>query len=190
MIWMGIDIGSRRFGVAVSDAGGIIAHPLTTFDAGKDGAPPLAELTELVADRGVGGIVVGLPRRLDGTFGPEARAAEAVAEQLRAALGVRVELWDERLTSIQAERMLIDAGVRRKKRREATDRIAAALILQGFLDRQAMARVVTVEPTADAEAIAADAEAIAADADIAAAEPVTAAEPGAKGRPATGATGR
>ncbi|MCH7826234.1 MAG: RuvX/YqgF family protein, partial [Acidobacteria bacterium] len=66
MIWMGIDIGNRRVGVAVSDAGGIIAHPLTTLDAGKGGALPLAQLTELVADREVGGIVVGLPRRLDG----------------------------------------------------------------------------------------------------------------------------
>ncbi len=146
MIWMGIDIGSRRVGVAVSDASGIIAHPLATLDAGAGGALPLAQLTELVADRKVGGIVVGLPRRLDGTHGPEARTAEAVAEQLRAELGVRVELWDERLTSVQAERMLVDAGVRRKKRREVTDRIAAALILQGFLDRQAMAAGATIEP--------------------------------------------
>ena len=150
MIWMGIDIGSRRVGVAVSDAGGIIAHPLTTLDAGKDGALPLVPLTELVADREVGGIVVGLPRRLDGTHGPEALAAEAVAEQLRAELGIRVELWDERLTSVQAERLLVDAGVRRKKRKGATDRIAAALILQGFLDRQGMARTPEAEPAAGA----------------------------------------
>ncbi len=148
MIWMGIDIGSRRVGVAVSDAGGIIAHPLATLDTGKDGSLPLGPLTELVSDRQVGGIVVGLPRRLDGTHGPEARAAEAVAEQLRAELGIRVELWDERLTSVQAERLLVDAGVRRAKRRGATDRIAAALILQGFLDRQALTRAAEAEPVA------------------------------------------
>ena len=171
MIWMGIDIGSRRVGVAVSDAGGIIAHPLTTLDAGTGGALPLARLTELVADREVGGIVVGLPRRLDGTHGPEARAAEAVAEQLRAELGVRVELWDERLTSVQAERLLVDAGVRRKKRREATDRIAAALILQGFLDRQAMVTTSAAEPAANAE-------------------PAADTEPISDAEPATGATER
>ena len=139
MVWMGIDLGSRRIGIAVSDTSGIIAQPLTTLDAGKGGALPVAQLAELVAAKGVGGIVVGLPRRLDGSHGPEADSAAAVAEQLRTELDVPVELWDERLTSVQAERLLVDAGVRRNKRKGATDRIAAALILQGFLDRQTVA---------------------------------------------------
>lgn len=138
MIWMGLDIGSRRIGVAISDPSGIIAQPLTTLDTAPQGAMPLGALRDLIADRGVGGIVVGLPRRLDGSHGPEAEAAEAVAVRLRAETGLRVELWDERLTSVQAERLLIDAGVRRKQRKGVTDRIAAALILQGFLDRQAI----------------------------------------------------
>lgn len=138
MIWMGLDLGSRRIGVAISDARGIIAQPLTTLEARGRGTVPLEELRALIDERGVGGVVVGLPRRLDGSHGPEADAAEAVAEHLRAALDVRIELWDERLTSAQAERLLVDAGVRRKRRQGATDRIAAALILQGFLDHQSI----------------------------------------------------
>lgn len=138
MIWMGLDIGRRRIGVAVSDPSGIIAQPLTTLDATKQGEMPFGALRDLIAERGARGIVVGLPRRLDGSHGPEAEAAEAVAERLRVEVGLRVELWDERLTSVQAERLLIDAGVRRKQRKGATDRIAAALILQGFLDHRSL----------------------------------------------------
>ena len=136
MTWMGIDIGHRRYGVAVSDGSGSIAYPLTTLSAGKGGAPPIEALAKLVAERKIVGVVVGLPERMDGSHGPEARNAELVAEQLRVELGVVVELWDERLTTAEAERLLIMAGVRRKKRKGATDRIAAAIILQSFLDRQ------------------------------------------------------
>ena len=134
MIWLALDLGERRIGVAVSDDAGIMAHPLTTLETGKRGGFPLDALRRLLEERSVDGIVVGLPRRLDGTHGPEAQAAEAVAEELRAALDLPIETWDERLTTVEAERLLIEAGVRRKRRRGATDRIAAALILQGFLD--------------------------------------------------------
>jgi putative Holliday junction resolvase len=137
MIWLALDLGSRRIGAAVSDPGGTIAVPLTTLSAGRDGALPLAQIRELVRSREVQGIVVGLPRRLDGSHGPAAQAAEAAAARLRAELGLPVELWDERLTSVEAERLLVEAGVRRKRRRGATDRVAAALILQGFLDHRA-----------------------------------------------------
>ncbi len=136
MRWMGIDIGERRYGVALSDEDGVIAYPLTTLFAEKGGAAPLQALAKLVSERNVVGIVVGLPARMDGRHGPEARNAEVVAEQLRTELGMPVELWDERLTTAEAERLLVMAGVRRKKRRGATDRIAAAIILQSFLDRQ------------------------------------------------------
>lgn len=139
MIWLALDLGSRRVGVAVSDPGGTLALPVATLTTGKDGALPLAEVRELVASRGAHGIVVGLPRRLDGSHGPEAQAAAAVAARLRCELGLPVELWDERLTSVEAERLLVQAGVRRKRRRGATDRIAATLILQGFLDHRAAA---------------------------------------------------
>lgn len=137
MTWLALDLGSRRIGAAVSDPGGTIAVPLKTLEAGRDGSLPLAAIRELIRSREVQGIVVGLPRRLDGTHGPEARAAEATAERLHAELGLPVELWDERLTSVEAERLLVEAGVRRKRRRGATDRLAATLILQGFLDQRA-----------------------------------------------------
>lgn len=136
MIWLALDPGSRRIGVAISDDAGTIAVPLRTLEVGKRGDFPIDALRELVRSRHVEGIVVGLPRRLDGTHGPEAEAAAALAERLAAELGLPVELWDERLTSVEAERLLVDAGVRRKKRRGATDRIAATLILQGFLDHR------------------------------------------------------
>lgn len=146
MIWIALDLGSRRIGVAISDPAGIIAQPHTTLDSGAKGAFPLSELRRLIAERNVGGIVVGLPRRLDGSHGPAAQAAETLAQQLRDELDLPVELWDERLTSVQAERLLVDAGVRRKKRRGATDRIAAALILQGFLDHRAATAPAVADP--------------------------------------------
>ncbi|HEX9700455.1 MAG TPA: Holliday junction resolvase RuvX [Acidobacteriota bacterium] len=136
MSCLGLDIGARRIGVAVSDAADLMALPLTTLETGAGGQLPLGRLRELVAERGVETIVVGLPLRLDGRSGPEAHGAEAAAEELRAALGVAVVLWDERLTSAEAERLLIEAGMSRRRRKGATDRIAAALILQGYLDRQ------------------------------------------------------
>ena len=151
MIWMALDLGARRIGVAVTDDAGIMAHPVTTLETDRRGAFPLDALRALIDERGVGGIVVGLPRRLDGTFGPEAQAAEALADELRGALGMRVELWDERLTTVEADRLLIEAGVRRNKRRGAADRIAAALILQGFLDHHDGSDAATGEPGPDGE---------------------------------------
>lgn len=146
MIWIALDPGSRRIGVAISDPSGIIAQPLTTLEGGAKGNFPLPDLRRLIAERNVDGVVIGLPRRLDGSHGPEAQAAEALARQLRDELDLPVELWDERLTSVQAERLLVDAGVRRKKRRGATDRIAAALILQGFLDHRAATAPAVADP--------------------------------------------
>jgi putative Holliday junction resolvase len=145
MTWIALDPGSRRIGVAISDDRGIIATPLATLEAGKGGVFPWAALRALIEEREVDGIVVGLPCRLDGSYGPEAQAAEELAQQLRDDMELPVELWDERLTSVEAERLLIEAGVRRKKRRGATDRIAAALILQGFLDHRSMTAGAAVE---------------------------------------------
>jgi putative Holliday junction resolvase len=141
MIWMALDPGSRRIGVAVSNDEGTIAVPLQTLDVPRRGGFPMDAVRALVTAREVGGIVVGLPRRLDGSHGPEAEASERLAQRLRDELGLPVELWDERLTSVEAERLLVQAGVRRKKRKGATDRIAASLILQGFLDHRAAAGV-------------------------------------------------
>jgi putative holliday junction resolvase len=130
---LAVDPGSRRVGLAVSDPSGTIAQPLATLDA-----EPLDTLPERLA--GIAGryevtrIVVGLPRRLDGSFGPEAKAARALADAVRKASRLPVEMVDERLTTAQAERSMIAGGVRRARRRATIDGVAATLLLQSHLD--------------------------------------------------------
>ena len=138
MVCMGLDVGTRRIGVALSDTLAMIAQPFSTLRAGPGGGMPLAEIRSIVEDRDVEVIVVGLPLRMDGTHGPAAETATVVAKELEADLGVEVVLEDERLTSVEAERLLVEAGVRRQNRKGATDRVAAALILQSYLDRRAL----------------------------------------------------
>ena len=138
MVCMGLDIGKRRIGVAISDTLAMIAQPFTTLQAGRGGTIPLAEIRAIVEERNVAVVVVGLPLHMDGTHGPEAEAATAVAKELEVDLGVEVVLEDERLTSVEAERLLIEAGVRREARKGTTDRVAAALILQSYLDHRAV----------------------------------------------------
>lgn len=135
--WLGLDVGERRIGVAVSDPGGVFAQPLTTLDLGREGREAVLErLGELARARDVGGVVVGLPRHMSGDEGVGAEAARRFAELLERRLGLPVEMWDERLSSVEAERRLVEAGVRRRKRREVVDRVAAAIVLQAFLDRR------------------------------------------------------
>lgn len=133
MVWLALDIGERRIGVAVSDPQEIIAQPLCTLTVERRGKFPLAELKGLLGERQAEGVVVGLPRRLDGGEGPQAAAARELARRLEGELEVPVVLWDERLSSVEAERRLLEAGIRRRRRREVTDRVAAALVLEGFL---------------------------------------------------------
>jgi putative Holliday junction resolvase len=130
---LAIDPGSKRIGVALSDPGRILAQPLTTLDRRSDRRDAEA-IKALAAAHEVVAIVVGLPINMDGSRGPACAAAEVLLERLRLVCGVPVVGWDERLTSAQAERLLVSAGVRRdERRRGATDRIAAALILESFL---------------------------------------------------------
>jgi putative Holliday junction resolvase len=133
---LALDPGTRRIGVAISDPTGTIAQPLTTVPA-EPAASLVARLAALAAEREVERLVVGLPRRMDGGLGPEARAARALAEDLRHATGLPVSLVDERLTSVAAERTLLAGGASRARRRQLTDQVAAALILQTYLDRSA-----------------------------------------------------
>jgi putative Holliday junction resolvase len=130
---LAVDPGSRRVGVALSDEGGVIAQPLTAVDA--EPAQSLPErLVALAREHEAAELVVGLPRRLDGTQGPEARAARELGEHLRALSGLKVTMVDERLTSAAAERSLKAAGHKRARRRQLSDQVAAALILQTYLD--------------------------------------------------------
>lgn len=130
---MGVDLGAKRTGVAVS--AGSIAHPLTVVEAG--GSELVDRLTELARSEGVTEIVVGDPIRLDGTRGAAAEQARETAECLRRATGLDVRLWDERLTTAEAERALIEGGMRRRRRRAVVDKLAAAVLLQSYLDARA-----------------------------------------------------
>jgi putative Holliday junction resolvase len=130
---LAIDPGSKRIGLAVSDPLGKIAQPLTQIPAEPAETLP-GRLAELARELEAESVVVGLPRRMDGSSGPEARAARELAARLRQDTGLPVTLVDERLTSVAAERALLAAGHRRRRRRELTDAVAAALILQTFLE--------------------------------------------------------
>lgn len=130
---LAVDPGSRRVGVAVSDPSGTIAQPLTALSADPENTL-VERLAALAREQEATALVVGLPRRLSGRLGPEGQAARGLADALRKATGLPVTLVDERLTSAAAERALLSAGLSRAKRRRLSDQVAAALILQTFLD--------------------------------------------------------
>jgi putative holliday junction resolvase len=132
---LAVDSGTKRVGLALSDPTGTIAQPLTTIEAEPRGTLA-ARLADLAREKDVSKIVVGLPRRMDGSLGPEAKAARRLATELRGTSGLPVELVDERLTTAAAEKALLEEGVRREKRRASIDRVAAALLLQAHLDRK------------------------------------------------------
>ncbi len=130
---MGLDRGGRRIGVAVSDLAGFLASPVGTIEVRGKGEG-LAEVAEWVRRYEPARIVVGLPLLLDGTEGEEAHTVRAWVEQLQQLVPVPIELWDERLSSVAAERIMIESGARRGRRQERLDAVAAALILQSWLD--------------------------------------------------------
>ena len=132
---LAVDPGSKRVGLAVSDPTGTIAQPLDTL-AAEPGETLAQRLADVARRNEVERIVVGLPRRLDGSLGPEAKAARELAAELRRSSRLPVELVDERLTTAAAERSLLESGMRRHKRRANIDRVAAAILLQSHLDRQ------------------------------------------------------
>src|ERR1700674_4319121 len=132
---MAVDPGTKRVGLALSDPSATIARALATIPAEPAGTLA-ARLAAMAQMHGAERIVVGLPRRLHGTRGPEAVAAQELAAHLRKASGLPVEMVDERLTTVAAERALIADGVRGEKRRLTVDRVAAALMLQAHLDRR------------------------------------------------------
>jgi putative holliday junction resolvase len=129
---LGLDVGTVRIGVALSDPLGLTAQPLETIDARK--SPPEERVRALCAEHEVTQLVVGLPLQLDGKEGLAVQSVRRFVDKLAAVVSLPIELWDERLTTAQAERTMISGGVRRDKRRERIDQIAAALILQSFLD--------------------------------------------------------
>jgi len=129
---MALDAGDRTIGVAVSDELGWTAQGLTVIRRGT-WDEDVARLQALVGEYGVAKIVVGHPRNMNGSSGPRARLAEEFASQLAVALGLPVVLWDERLTTMEAQRMLLAADMSRAKRKQVVDKLAAVLILQNYL---------------------------------------------------------
>ena len=130
---LALDHGTKRIGIAISDELKMIAQPLEFIPA-EPFADVLARLKELVRDKELELILVGLPRNMDGSYGPAALRVQDFVAALRGALTVPIRTWDERLTSAQANRVLIQGNVRRDKRKEKVDKMAAAILLQSYLD--------------------------------------------------------
>ena len=130
---MALDVGGRRIGVALSDTTRVLASPLTTLRA-EPRDRVIAQIAALVAQHEVAEVVVGLPLTLSGEVGPQAQTVQTFADELRRALDVPLHLFDERLTSVAAERMMIDMGIKPERRKARIDEVAASIILQDFLE--------------------------------------------------------
>jgi putative Holliday junction resolvase len=130
---LGIDFGRARIGLAISDELRLLAHPLETLPGNKDTAK---RIVEIIRERKIDKIVVGVPRHMSGEIGEAAKEALEFANKLRAQVPCPVETWDERLTTVAAERALRGAGKKSRKTRNIIDQVAAQMILQGYLDRE------------------------------------------------------
>lgn len=132
---LGLDVGTKTVGVAMSDEMGWTAQGLETIKINEErGHFGFDRISELVKQYNVDKIVVGLPKNMNGTIGPRGEACQQFAENLRELLQLDVVMWDERLSTMAAERLLISADVSRKKRKQVIDKMGAVVILQGFLD--------------------------------------------------------
>lgn len=130
---LALDHGTRRVGVAVSDETKTIAQPLEYIPA-EPFADFLARLKHLLAEKEVDFILIGMPRNMDGSYGPAAQKVETFISALKTAVTIPIKTWDERLTSTMANRVLLQGNVRRDKRKEKVDKMAAAILLQSYLD--------------------------------------------------------
>jgi putative Holliday junction resolvase len=133
MRFLGVDFGHKRIGLALSDETGTVASPLQYIGGGGMAAAS-REIARICAERQVGKIVVGLPLRLDGTRSEQTELTLAFIVELQSATTIPVAKWDERLTSVQANRALLEGNVRRSERKEKIDKLAAQIMLQSYLD--------------------------------------------------------
>jgi len=132
---MGLDVGDKTIGVAVSDLMGLTAQGVKTVKrVGKK--KDIDALKEIIKERQVNKIVSGLPKNMNGTLGPQGEKVIKFCELLEQETGIKIEYWDERLSTVAAERTLIQGNVRRENRKGVIDMVAAVIILQGYLDRQ------------------------------------------------------
>jgi putative Holliday junction resolvase len=132
---LALDPGAVRVGIAISDELGMIAQPLEFIPA-EPFAGFLDRLKQILAEKPAGLILVGMPRNMDGSYGPAALEVQEFVAALRTAVTTPIRTWDERLTSVQANRLLVEANVRRDKRKGKVDQMAAAILLQSYLDAQ------------------------------------------------------
>ena len=130
---LALDHGTKRIGVAVSDETKTIALPLEYIPA-EPFAPFLERLKKILTEKEIDLILIGHPRNMDGSYGPAAQKVETFVGVLKTAVTAPIKLWDERLTSSQANKILIQSGVRRDQRKEKVDKMAAAILLQSYLD--------------------------------------------------------
>ncbi|MBO1514826.1 MULTISPECIES: Holliday junction resolvase RuvX [Metabacillus] len=132
---IGLDLGTKTLGVAVSDELGWTAQGIETIKINEENRDyNFARLTEIINEYSIEKIVLGMPKNMNGSIGPRAEASQKFADILTKKFKLPVILWDERLTTMAAERMLISADVSRKKRKQVIDKMAAVMILQGYLD--------------------------------------------------------
>ena len=132
---MGLDVGDKTIGVAVSDLMGLTAQGVKTVKrVGKK--KDIEALKEIIKERQVNKIVSGLPKNMNGTLGPQGEKVIKFCELLEQETGIKIEYWDERLSTVAAERTLIQGNVRRENRKGVIDMVAAEIIIQGYLDRQ------------------------------------------------------
>ena len=141
LAWMGLDLGTKTIGVAVSDRLLSSATPLHTVRRKKFSADAQA-LLDVITNRDIGAIILGLPRNMDGSEGPRCQSTRAFARNLSALTNLPIGYWDERLSTVAAERVLLEADTSRKRRAEVIDHVAAGYILQGALDRARHIRAV------------------------------------------------
>jgi putative holliday junction resolvase len=131
---VGLDLGEKTIGVAVSDSFLSVATPLETIRR-KKFTLDAARLAEIIKDRRIGGLILGLPRNMDGSEGPRCQSTRAFARNLDRQIDMPIGFWDERLSTVAAERALLEADTSRRRRAEVIDHVAAGYILQGVLDR-------------------------------------------------------
>ena len=141
LAWMGLDLGTKTIGVAVSDRLLSSATPLHTVRRKKFSSDAQA-LLDVITNRDIGAIILGLPRNMDGSEGPRCQSTRAFARNLSALTNLPIGYWDERLSTVAAERALLEADTSRKRRAEVIDHVAAGYILQGALDRARHIRAV------------------------------------------------
>ncbi|MFD2630933.1 Holliday junction resolvase RuvX [Oceanobacillus kapialis] len=134
---IGLDVGSKTIGVAVSDLLGWTAQGLTTIEWNEESITSAdSKLADIIAEHEIGKAIIGLPKNMNGTIGERGEASQRYAAHVEETHGIETVLWDERLTTVAAERILLEADMSRKKRKKVIDKMAAVMILQGYLDQK------------------------------------------------------